>query len=80
MHKELQLRSQPAAPRPLARRLREGRTTRGPQCLAGSRHSRGGGQGGLQVPRPHQAQPHPHQPPQAVPAQGRLPGRPGVRR
>ena len=31
------------------------------------------GQGERKVPRPHQAQTHPHQQPKAVPAQGRLP-------
>ena len=45
----------------------------GPERLAGGRRSRSGGQGGREVPRPHQPQPHPHKLPQAVPPQGRLP-------
>ena len=45
----------------------------GPEHLAGGRRSRSGGQGGREVPRPHQPQPHPFQPPQAVLPLGRLP-------
>ena len=44
-----------------------------PKRLAGGLRSRSGGQGGRQVLRPPQAQPHPHQPPKAVPAESRLP-------
>ena len=38
-----------------------------PGRLSGDRHGRGRRQGGRQVRRPQQAQPHPHQRPQAVP-------------
>ena len=49
----------------------------GPERLAGGRRSRSGGQGGRQVPRPRKAQPHPHQPPRAVPPRAAFPtGRP----
>ena len=57
--------------------------------LAGSRRRSSGGQGGREVPRPHQPNQHPHQPPQAVPplalppTGGRgtsAPWRPSVRR
>ena len=45
----------------------------GPERVARGSCSRGGGQAGRQVRRPHGAQPHPHKAPQAAPAQGCLP-------
>ena len=49
----------------------------GPERLAGSRHSRGAGQGGRLVPPPHKAQPHLHQPPKPyLPKAAFLKGRP----
>ena len=46
---------------------------RAPGRLAGSCRSRSRRQGGREVLRPNQPQPHPHQTPQAVPPKGRLP-------
>ena len=43
----------------------------GPERLAESCRNHSGGQGGRQVRGPDQAQPHPHQPPEAVPARPR---------
>ena len=64
------LRNGPSLPRqgPQHTASARGGPGAGLKRLPGSRRSRNRGQGGRQVPRPHQAEPNPHQPPQ-----GRLP-------